>query len=795
MTREFRPAPKQRPRTYRHPGRRPAAVGAGPAAAPVPPKAVIGVAASDLGPGPMLQRIAEAMPDILYVFDLLERRNRYANRRIEQVLGYPPEQVAAMGDDVMRTLVHPDDMPAVATHLERLGSLAEHELATIEYRMRHADGGYRWLRSREVPFARTADGQVAQVLGVATDVTEHRQMLDALREGEARFRAIAEAVPGFVLTSRPGHGCDYVSPWFHGYTGLPPGAAEGDGWTAALHPEDGPRVQAAWREAEAAGKSFEDEYRFRSADGSYRWFAVRKRPVRDASGSVLKWVGTGTDIDGLKRAHASLERANARLQGVLDGISERHFTLDRAWRVTSANRMAADWTGAGPGDLVGRAFLRLFPRLAGSGMRRGLREAFETGRPSRWEAPSPMAPGQWVEIQILPSAEGVSVFVRDITGRKAAEIAARETREVLQSTLDSLAAHVAILDRDGVILAVNAAWRRFAGTGTAGVGSGYAEAFAAARPGCEASAPAVAAGLHGVAGGERGEFRLGHACDFGGKRRWFQLRATCFGEGEDLRLVVSQEEITEVKRAEEELRRLTGHLLSSQDEERRRIARELHDSTVPNLVGAELGIAGALRTAAGIPAEGRVWLEESRILVARSHNEIRTLSYILHPPMLDEGGLPLALRWYAEGFARRSGMAVHVEVSRAFGRRRARPEAEMALFRVAQEALANAHRHSGGSTIWIRLGVTRAGAMEGGAARGLVVTIRDDGRGPPPHFLRAHDGQTSVASAGVGLPGMRERLGHLGGRLSVEPARGGGTVIRADVPVAGTPPARGAARM
>src|SRR5918998_5133226 len=222
MPREFRPAPELGPRTYGHPVRRPPAVGPRRAAAPVPPKAVIGVAASDLAPDAMLQRIAEAMPDILYVFDVLERRNLYANRRIEQVLGYPPEQVAAMGDDVMRTLVHPDDLPAVATHLERLGSLAEHELATIEYRMGHAGGGYRWLCSREVPFARTADGRVAQVLGVATDVTERRRTLDALREGEARFPAMAEAVPGFVLTRRPGHGCEYVHPLFHAYTGLPP---------------------------------------------------------------------------------------------------------------------------------------------------------------------------------------------------------------------------------------------------------------------------------------------------------------------------------------------------------------------------------------------------------------------------------------------------------------------------------------------------------------------------------------------------------------------------------------------
>src|SRR3712207_9340879 len=98
--------------------------------------------------------------------------------------------------------------------------------------------------------------------------------------------------------------------------------------------------------------------------------------------------------------------------------------------------MAADWAGAAPGELLGRAFLRLFPRLAGSGMRRGLRDAFGTGRPPRWEAPSPLEPGQWGGIQVLPSAEGVRVLGRDITGRKAAAIAARGTAEMPQVTPD-----------------------------------------------------------------------------------------------------------------------------------------------------------------------------------------------------------------------------------------------------------------------------------------------------------------------------------------------------------------------
>ncbi len=178
------------------------------------------------------------------------------------------------------------------------------------------------------------------------------------------------------------------------------------------------------------------------------------------------------------------------------------------------------------------------------------------------------------------------------------------------------------------------------------------------------------------------------------------MRGTRFGATAGLRLVVAREDITEVKAAEASLRQLTGKLLRSEEETRRRIARELHDSTAQNLLGASLGIGQALRLVPRLKQTARAALEESRALIEQSQREIRTVSYLLHPPMLDEAGLPAALRWFCDGFAKRTEIAVELDIARDIGRM---PEdIEAALFRVAQEALTNVHRHSGAAKARLR---------------------------------------------------------------------------------------------
>lgn len=214
--------------------------------------------------------------------------------------------------------------------------------------------------------------------------------------------------------------------------------------------------------------------------------------------------------------------------------------------------------------------------------------------------------------------------------------------------------------------------------------------------------------------------------------------------------------------------RLAGRLLTLQDEERRRLGRELHDSTAQNLVALDMNLARLSRAIAGRPElEGT--MADSRVLVEESLREIRTLSYLLHPPLLDEAGLTSAVRWYADGFAQRSGIAVSVEIDPTFGR--LAREAETALFRITQESLTNVHRHAASPTVSIRL-KRRPTAV--------ILEVVDKGHGMTAEHL-VDTGRKSF-ELGVGISGMRERVRRLGGQLIITSSTEG-TSVRATLPL------------
>jgi len=228
------------------------------------------------------------------------------------------------------------------------------------------------------------------------------------------------------------------------------------------------------------------------------------------------------------------------------------------------------------------------------------------------------------------------------------------------------------------------------------------------------------------------------------------------------------EDITQRKLAEQELQLLSTRLLDSQDQERRRVARELHDGTAQNLCAIKLNLEN-LESTMALPVNFQHTFLDCRTLCQQSLEEIRTLSYLLHPPMLDEAGLLASLHWYLDGFTRRSGIDVEFIATQDIGRL---PEkVEMDLFRIVQECLANIHRHSGSRTAQV--------CMELQATQ-VVLRVQDQGRGMPS----PHSGGNPVGSrpAGVGLSGMAQRLRYLGGHLEIE-SNSYGTMITAVVPL------------
>ena len=238
-------------------------------------------------------------------------------------------------------------------------------------------------------------------------------------------------------------------------------------------------------------------------------------------------------------------------------------------------------------------------------------------------------------------------------------------------------------------------------------------------------------------------------------------------EGTPLHMVVLVQDITDSKRAEEALRQLSGRLLQAQDEERRRLARELHDGTAQSIAALGMNLSVVREAAAALDARAQRVLNESLELADQCIRELRTFSYLLHPPILDDRGLAPALSGYAEGFAGRSGIAVKLDLTPDLGR--LPQEVELMLFRVVQESLTNIHRHSGSRTATIRLARY---------PQDIVLQVRDQGSGI---------GETNADGApgmrlGVGIAGMRERVRQIGGTLQIH-SRPGGTDVEVVVPL------------
>ena len=223
------------------------------------------------------------------------------------------------------------------------------------------------------------------------------------------------------------------------------------------------------------------------------------------------------------------------------------------------------------------------------------------------------------------------------------------------------------------------------------------------------------------------------------------------------------QEAVDRQRAEAALQVLSGQLLQLQDQERRHIARELHDVTAQNLSAITLNLARVETLLAGADKRTLQVINDSVQLAEECLREIRTLSYVLHPPMLDEYGLPRALEWYLEGFRKRSDIQVELIVAPAVGRLPA--DTETALFRIVQESLTNIRRHSGSQSAAIQL--TRDQAV-------VTLLIKDDGHGFREPLATGEP--PSLINFGVGLAGMRERLRQLGGQLHIESSPSGTTV-------------------
>ena len=230
----------------------------------------------------------------------------------------------------------------------------------------------------------------------------------------------------------------------------------------------------------------------------------------------------------------------------------------------------------------------------------------------------------------------------------------------------------------------------------------------------------------------------------------------------------------EIVRQAEQLQELSSRLLKIQDDERRRVARDLHDSAGQTLTALGMNVALIAEEAKMASPQLARYAADSEQLIQHLHQEIRTTSYLLHPPLLEESGLYSALEWYAQGVMQRSGLEIKLEITREFGR--LPREMEIMIFRIVQECLTNVHRHSGSKSASIRC--LRSAAE-------VQIFVEDQGKGISKQRLA----EIRRRGAGVGIVGMRERLRQFGGDLRLE-SNGSGTRVCMRIPLKSNEPCR-----
>jgi len=315
----------------------------------------------------------------------------------------------------------------------------------VEYRIRRADTGQKRFIARRGEFERNADGVPVRFVGVVQDVTDRRKAQRDLRESEARFRALAQAIPNHVWTARPDGQLDWFNERVYAYAGVSPGELDNDQWTEIVHPDDRPGVLSVWNASLKSGQPYETEFRLRAADGNYRWHIARAVPIRDDEARVVRWIGTNTDIEEQRETRAKLEVLNETLE---QRVAERTADRDRMWRLSTDIMLVADFdariTAVNPAwktifawdeqDLIGRSFVDLIHPDDQPGTLREVAKLSEGATTFSFENRYQAKDGNYRTISwtAVPDEAFVHAVGRDVTEEREGAAALRKAELALQ---------------------------------------------------------------------------------------------------------------------------------------------------------------------------------------------------------------------------------------------------------------------------------------------------------------------------------------------------------------------------
>jgi PAS domain S-box-containing protein len=512
------------------------------------------------------------------------------------------------------------------------------------------------------------------------------------------------------------------------------------------------------------------ELRHTCVSGTQKTVSTRWVLDRDPSGNIRSILESNRDITSAKQA----EVAQNRLAAIVESSDDAIVSKDLDGVISSWNKAAERIFGYTADEAIGRHITLIIPQDRRDEENDILARIARGERIDHFHTVRRRKDGTLLDMSVTISPVrdssgrviGASKVARNITDQKRTAQALMESEQLYQAVTDASPVMIWMSGKDKLCYYFNKGWLDFVGrTLEQEAGNGWTENvhpddfdrclqhyvsnFDARRP-------------------FEMEYRMRHRI---GQYRWIFDRGVprYKPDGTFEGYVGACLDIHDRKEAAEKTRIVEDslRLIRVQDEERRSIAREFHDSAGQTLTVLSLNLAQLVEKAQMIAPGLARDAKEIEEVVQQLQREIRTTSYLLHPPLLDEAGLKAALRWYVQGVSERGGMAIELDIPENFGRLPA--EMELAVFRILQECLTNIHRHAESKTAFIR--VDRDSAK-------VSIEVRDEGKGISPERLA----EIRSRGSGVGLAGIRERLRRFHGEMKIE-SNGTGTTVFATIPI------------
>ena len=598
--------------------------------------------------------------------------------------------------------------------------------------------------TRKIPLGK--GGNIEHVLTVVRDITERKQAAATLQESEHRFRAIFDrAADGMLLADPVTMTFIIGNPKICEMLGYSPDEITTLGF-ADIHPAESlPGIRAEFDRQLRAEITLAEDIPVKRKDGSV--FLADVSAARISLDGRPYLMGSFRDVTKQKQAQRALRESEERYRTLVESAGEAIFTMDEEPRYLFMNGTAAERLGGRPEDFVGKTMWDVFPKPVADSQALMIQKAIRTGQGSLSESVTQIqGRPRWYETSIEPVQDeqgrvmSALVIARDVTEREQAE---RRYRAIIEASVDGFW----IIDAEGRLLEVNDALAGMLGYEPEElVGMSISTLEAKETP------QEVARHMRRIA--ERGSDRFetrhrrkdGEAIDMDISSNYLDIEGGQF--------FVFVRDITDRKRAEREIQRVRARLVTAREQERRRLAGELHDSIGQSLVALQLTVRNtAAMVHERLNAEQTAALVNATAQCTELIRDVRHICHGLYPPILESLGLVAGLRQLARD-VENAGMAASLQCSKAIEARRFSNDVEIALFRIAQEAVTNAIRHGECEEIGI---VLRQRRDE------VHLTVEDDGVGFAPE---------EAVGNGLGLTHMRERAQAAGGTLAIRSKKG-----------------------